>query len=409
MAFSPSGMRAQPPVAAASDDAAGAQWDDEIETLISSWHLRGTYLRTMHTEAARHYARLDMALSLPNTFMVAMLSTSLFASGSFPDLLGRPFIFTCGVAAALSAALAAVHQVMQHARRSQKHHHASILYGSLCGQMEAELAYRRPQREEPKSFSLRCQTARDNIEKTCPVIPLYIERRYMQDLEVRLKEGNIRVNHGGGASTSQDVSAINVSAMTGSRLQIISEDASNDTDSISDRASGSGSGTGSGSGSMVHAAVHIRYDRPMGVSRATDTVSLGATPPGTPPTFEADATHTSAPPALPTPRKRSPAASMSSFSDTTSRASPGDPRDHGHPIAAAATLSPRRQDASTPRKMRSYNHGGLAEELRRERRCPPPPPIATGRALHTLYDMGTLSHTSPTRSLTQFNTPPSMH
>lgn len=164
-------------------------WDVSTEKLVSRWKVKASYLVLMHEAAARYYAWVDACLSMPNTFMIGLLSTSLFASGTFPEILGNGFVFGCGTVAALSTALAAVHQALQHARRAQKHLQAAVHYKALADAMEEELAYARTQREDSKTFNARCRQSRDTIEKTAPIIPEHIKRKYVARLEHKLNEG----------------------------------------------------------------------------------------------------------------------------------------------------------------------------------------------------------------------------
>jgi hypothetical protein len=189
---------------AASGGEFGNPWNSGLEDLAATWARDAGALREMHLEAEQYYRRCDRCIGVPLVFVQVLVTSSLFASGTFPEILGNAFIFSAAAVSALAAGMAAVQQTLGYRDLSQRHHEVSVVYRDMRDSIAEELAYDRRDRESAKMFMDRCKTTTGKVEKSCPSAPGHIRKRYMSTSVARLERGMgpIYINRGATAGTA---------------------------------------------------------------------------------------------------------------------------------------------------------------------------------------------------------------
>ena len=151
------------------------------EQLLTGWLVHSHKARDRHDEAARRYAKGQIAFGIPSLIVSTIVGTSVFAALSSKEI---PPLWV-GLLSILAAVLAALQTFMDFGGRSDKHRNAAVKYKSSIRLLEESIVRLKQGTELTKDEIATIRTTLDSLEETAPVVmpKIYdsIEKKY-QDM-----------------------------------------------------------------------------------------------------------------------------------------------------------------------------------------------------------------------------------
>ena len=146
------------------------------ETLIDQWR-RGLRIgQNAHYEAAKHYHRLHMALSIPTVLISALLSTAVFST--LQNSSDAQVKMLMAVLSVLTVVLTSLQAALRLAERSERHKTAAVQLGEVRRELEQQLVFEH--RDEPTIAKLR---ERWNAEdRQAPTVPSRLYKRALDEV-----------------------------------------------------------------------------------------------------------------------------------------------------------------------------------------------------------------------------------
>jgi len=160
------------------DTAPTFSWDDSVEELYASWHLRVAAAEHGHRLMADRLRRRYLLLGISVVVLTTLVGTSAFASISKaqgnsiqgfeidPDIV----LLAVGTISVLAAVLSSLQTFLRYATRAEGHRIAALRYETLRRDMATTLALPREARGQPDRALDSARQRMDRYAKESPTI-----------------------------------------------------------------------------------------------------------------------------------------------------------------------------------------------------------------------------------------------
>lgn len=142
---------------------------ESAEKVLKDWFRRARESQHTHYEAARHFDRINLLMSIPVVALLAALGTGAFAS--IEKNVSNEWKILFGIIGLFTAGLAAVQSNLKLVERSEKHRRIGSGYGAIRREIEESLVIPIENRPQIVDFLPKIRARLDHLASDSPDIP----------------------------------------------------------------------------------------------------------------------------------------------------------------------------------------------------------------------------------------------
>ena len=164
-------------------------WNDQTETLLSSWSDISSCYNWMHDKSFRKYQKKNFKFSLPVIILSTLTGTlNLALQGYVPPEYITYAQAGIGGVNIFTGILTTLQNYFRYAENSESHRNASVGWGKLQRNISIELTYDRLSRKDADSFIKVCRMEYDRLLEQSPIIPTEIIRLFKEKYAEQRKQ-----------------------------------------------------------------------------------------------------------------------------------------------------------------------------------------------------------------------------